>query len=193
MHSFQFHKIDGIKHLRFKDERTIEKNDDEGSKTGSDDAETMIFNRKLAGIEIWNLLQNNKLSAGDFCRRVLLHCFPPPRVTSLFLTDDAIIQLHATYKKMDFPFVPRLVAVPPPSTFFEGSNATRGVCLAPLFRPIKRLINYLAKGVKRRGRVGALSCSNLSKHVLLLLVTPRRNYQEVSRGVSLANVFPPPR
>ena len=49
-----------------------------------------------------NLLQNNKLSAGDFCRRVVRGCFLP-EVTSLFLTDDAIIQLLTTYKKMDFP------------------------------------------------------------------------------------------
>lgn len=39
-----------------------------------------------------NLLQNNKLSPDDFCRRVF-RGWLLPEVTSLFLTDDAIIQV----------------------------------------------------------------------------------------------------
>lgn len=128
-----------------------------------------VFNRKSAGIEIWNLLQNNKLSAGDFCRRVLLHRFPSTpsgyliisnwwrhnsasrdvQENGLPLVDDSWLFRHHHHHH---------------PSFFEGSNSDNWGCLAPLFRPIKCLINYLAKGVKRRGRVGALSCSYLSKH-----------------------------
>ena len=90
--------------------RTIEKKKKkkcgERSKTGSGDAETWTY---LTG-------SRPEQRSGIYCKIIsyLPATFadvssstsaflPPPRVTSLFLTDDAIIQLHATYKKMDFP------------------------------------------------------------------------------------------
>lgn len=49
-----------------------------------------------------NLLQNNKLSPDDFCRRVF-RGWLLPEVTSLFLTDDAIIQVLGDVQENGLP------------------------------------------------------------------------------------------
>lgn len=78
-------------------------------------------------------MQNNKLSLDDFCRRVF-RGWLLPEVTSLFLTDDAIIQVLGDVQENGL--LPGLVL------HFAELLCDMAPCLVLLFHPIKCLINY---------------------------------------------------
>jgi len=116
-----------------------------------------------------NLLQNNKLSPEDFCRRVS-RGWLLPEVTSLFLTDDAIIQVLGDVQENGLA-----------SLVLHFAELLRDMapCLVLLFYPIKCLINYRADDELPPFLVGifatALLCSSLRRGMREAIVSESRS------------------
>jgi hypothetical protein len=128
-----------------------------------------------------NLLQNNKLSPEDFCRRVS-RGWLLPEVTSLFLTDDAIIQVLGDVQENGLA-----------SLVLHFAELLRDMapCLVLLFYPIKCLINYRADDELPSFLVGifatALLCSSLRRGMRKAIVSESRSRAHFEARIDVKN------